>query len=71
MRIPVVLTVDEVRRTLLALDGVSHTIAALLYGTGMRIMEALLLRVKDVDFERGTIIVREAKLLKAKHVKPL
>ena len=60
-RIPVVLTVDEVRRTLLALDGVSHTIAALLYGTGMRIMEALRLRVKDVDFERGTIIVREAK----------
>ena len=60
-RISVVLTVDEVRRTLVALDGVSHTIAALLYGTGMRIMEALRLRVKDVDFERGTIIVREAK----------
>jgi integron integrase len=61
VRIPVVLTVDEVRRTLLALDGVSNTIAALLYGTGMRIMEALRLRVKDVDFERGTIIVRDAK----------
>jgi integron integrase len=60
-RLPVVLTVDEVRRTLVAMDGVSRTIAALLYGTGMRIMEALRLRVKDIDFERGTIIVREAK----------
>jgi site-specific recombinase XerD len=60
-RLPMVLTVDEVRRTLVAIDGVSRTIAALLYGTGMRIMEALRLRVKDIDFERGTIIVREAK----------
>jgi integron integrase len=60
-RLPVVLTVDEVRRTLLAMDGVSRTIASLLYGTGMRIMEALRLRVKDVDFARGAIIVREAK----------
>jgi integron integrase len=60
-RLPVVLTVDEVRRTLLAMDGTPQTIARLLYGTGMRIMEALRLRVKDVDFERGAIIVREAK----------
>jgi integron integrase len=60
-RLPVVLTVDEVRRTLVAMDGISRTIAALLYGTGMRIMEALRLRVKDIDFERGMIVVREAK----------
>ena len=60
-RLPVVLTVDEVRRTLVAMDGVSRVIAALLYGTGMRIMEALRLRVKDMDFERGMIVVREAK----------
>ncbi len=60
-RLPVVLTVHEVRRTLVAMDGESRTIAALLYGTGMRIMEALRLRVKDMDFERGVIMVREAK----------
>ncbi len=57
-RLPVVLTVDEVRRTLVAMDGVSRTIAALLRGTGMRIMEALRLHVKDMDVERGVILDR-------------
>ena len=60
-RLPVVLTVDEVRRTLAAMDGTARLIAQLLYGTGMRIMEAMRLRVKDVEFERSVIIVREAK----------
>jgi integron integrase len=60
-RLPVVLTVDEVTRTLAHLDGTHWLIASLLYGTGMRVMEALRLRVKDVDFEHGAIIVREAK----------
>ena len=63
-RLPEVLTVDEVRRTLAALveHAPEHALfAQLLYGTGMRILEGLRLRTKDVDFERGAIIVREAK----------
>ena len=65
-RLPVVLTVDEVRRTLTAMDGTARLIAQLLYGTGMRIMEAMRLRVKDVEFDRGVIIVCEAKLAKVR-----
>ncbi|GAB4218512.1 MAG: class 1 integron integrase IntI1 [Rhodoferax sp.] len=60
-RLPTVLTTDEVQRTLLRLDGVHRLVAQLLYGTGMRILEGLRLRVKDVDFEHGAIIVREGK----------
>lgn len=60
-RLPVVLTTDEVLRLLAHLDGVQHLLAQLLYGTGMRILEALRLRVQDVDFEHGAIIVREGK----------
>jgi integron integrase len=60
-RLPVVLTVDEVRRTLSAMDGTTQLIAKLLYGTGMRIMEAMRLRVEDVEFDCGAIIVRESK----------
>lgn len=60
-RLPVVLTSDEVRRLLAAMDGAYGLIAALLYGTGMRILEALRLRTKDLDFEHGAIVVREAK----------
>ena len=66
-RLPEVLTVDEVRRTLAALreQAPEHSLfAQLLYGTGMRILEGLRLRTKDVDFERGAIIVREATLRK-------
>jgi len=53
-RLPVVLTVQEVRAVLARLDGVHALLARLLYGTGMRIMEALRLRVKDIDFTRAT-----------------
>lgn len=60
-RLPAVLTMDEVQRTLLGMDGVHRLVAQLLYGTGMCVMEALRLRVKDVDFEHGAIVVREAK----------
>jgi integron integrase len=60
-RLPVVLTPDEVAKILCLLDGEHRLFAQLLYGTGMRINEGLQLRVKDVDFERGTIIVREGK----------
>jgi site-specific recombinase XerD len=60
-RIPSVLTKDEVAVLLAQLDGVAALLARLLYGTGMRLMEGMRLRVKDVDFDRHVIIVREAK----------
>jgi integron integrase len=60
-RIPSVLTKDEVAGVLALLQGEVGLIAQLLYGTGMRLMEGLRLRIKDVDFERSAIIVREAK----------
>ncbi len=60
-RIPSVLTKDEVAGLLAAMDGVTALLARLLYGTGMRLMEGMRLRVKDVGFDRHVIIVREAK----------
>ena len=60
-RIPSVLTRDEVAALLKAMEGPVALIACLLYGTGMRLMEGMRLRVKDVDFDRKVIIVREAK----------
>ncbi len=57
-RLPVVLTPDEVVRILGFLEGEHRLFAQLLYGTGMRISEGLQLRVKDLDFDHGTIIVR-------------
>lgn len=60
-RLPVVLTPSEVRELLLHIDGTAGLVAQLLYGTGMRLMEALRLRVKDVEFARREIIVREGK----------
>lgn len=60
-RIPSVLTRAEVAALLGALDGEMALLGKLLYGTGMRLMEGLRLRVKDLDFDRQAIIVREAK----------
>ncbi|MBK9626075.1 MAG: integron integrase [Rhodocyclaceae bacterium] len=60
-RIPSVLTKDEVAAVLTRMDGITALLARLLYGTGMRLMEGIRLRVKDVDFDRHVIIVREAK----------
>ncbi|WP_372342184.1 integron integrase [Geothrix sp. PMB-07] len=60
-RLPVVLTLEEVVSLLNQLNGTLGLIAHLLYGTGMRLMEGLRLRVKDIDFERREIIVREGK----------
>lgn len=60
-RLPVVLTVDEVRQVLCRLDGVSQLVAELLYGTGLRITECLTLRIKDIDFGAGSIHVRSGK----------
>jgi integron integrase len=60
-RLPVVLTPSEVSTLLGRLRGSSALIVKLLYGTGLRIMEALRLRVKDLDFERLEILVRDGK----------
>lgn len=60
-RLPSVLTQDEVTDLLAALHGESATIATLLYGAGLRLMEALRLRVKDLDLVRRQIVIREAK----------
>jgi integron integrase len=60
-RLPVVLTQAEVQAILSRLDGTMWLIASLLYGSGLRIMEALRLRVKDIDFARREILVREGK----------
>lgn len=60
-RIPSVLTPGEVAALLGAMEGTIALVARLLYGTGMRLLEALRLRVKDVDFERQVIVVRQAK----------
>lgn len=60
-RLPVVLTPTEVRSLLLHMQGTTGLIAQLLYGTGMRLLESLRLRVKDVEFARREIIIREGK----------
>lgn len=60
-RLPVVLTPAEVKVVIDRLDGVSRIVALLLYGGGLRVLECLRLRVKDLDFARKQIMVREAK----------
>jgi len=60
-RLPVVLTVPEVQQVLVHMSGEMGLLARLLYGTGMRLMEGIRLRVKDVDFDRHVIIVRDGK----------
>jgi len=57
----VVLTRGEVEALLVRLDGVPWIVAVLLYGSGLRLMECLRLRVKDIDFTRGEILVREGR----------
>lgn len=60
-RLPTVLTRSEVQALLIHVDGVPGLVVRLLYGTGMRLMEGLRLRVKDVDLVRREIVVREGK----------
>jgi integron integrase len=60
-RIPVVLTVQEVQSVLSLMTGTEALLAALLFGSGLRLREALGLRVKDVDFDRQAIVVRSGK----------
>ena len=60
-RVPVVLSRTEVTRLLSVMEGTEGDLARLLYGTGMRLMEALRLRVKDLDFDRREITIRGGK----------
>jgi integron integrase len=60
-RVPTVLSRDEVRRVLEAISGEARLVAMLLYGAGLRLMEACSLRVKDVDLDRREIVVRLGK----------
>jgi integron integrase len=67
-RLPVVLSRTEVERLLTMLDGETWLMSALLYGSGMRLMECMRLRVKDIDFERRQIAVRNGKGAKDRQV---
>jgi site-specific recombinase XerD len=60
-RLPVVFTREEVRLILSRLEGTPSLVAGLLYGAGLRLMEAMRLRVKDLDFSLGQITVRDGK----------
>src|SRR2546423_1119276 len=60
-RLPVVLTQSEVRSLLHELSGNTWLVASILYGAGLRLLEGLRLRVKDVDFERRELLVRDGK----------
>ena len=61
-RLPVVLSVPETRRLLNAVsDGIYRLMIELMYGAGLRLLECCRLRVKDVDFDRRQIIIREGK----------
>ena len=66
--VPVVLSVEEVEKVIQNLKNVQWVIGCLLYGTGMRLTEALKLRVKDIDFDRNFIIIRDAKGAKDRSV---
>jgi len=60
-RLPTVLTKTEVARVLSAMSGTSQLMAKLLYGSGLRMLECLRLRVKDIDFDQRCIIIRDGK----------
>lgn len=60
-RVPTVLSRDEIQCLLTQMDGRPWLLASVLYGTGLRLMECLRLRIKDVDFARNEITVRDGK----------
>lgn len=60
-RLPVVLTMEETRDVIAHVLGLAHLVVRLLYGSGLRLLEALTLRIKDIDFARGQITVRDPK----------
>lgn len=60
-RLPVVLTRDEIQRLFAELNGRNALIAGLFYGSGLRLLDALRLRVKDVDFSASQLVIRDGK----------
>lgn len=63
-RLPTVMSKDEAKRILRAMSGTHQLMAKLFYGSGLRLMECVRLRVKDIDFEMNQIAVRDAKGMK-------
>jgi integron integrase len=61
VRVPVVLTPEEAKQVIAVMSGVPQLVVKLLYGSGLRLMEALRLRVKDLDFEMKQLTVRDGK----------
>ena len=61
VRVPVVLTVEEVKQVLVAMSGTPQLVAKLLYGSGLRLLEGLRLRVQDLDFQMRQVTVRDGK----------
>ena len=61
LRLPIVLTRDEVDRVLAEMHGTTQLMAQMLYGSGLRLMECCQLRVKDIDVSRAELVVREGK----------
>ena len=61
VRLPVVLSTEEVSRLLMQMSGDNLLMARLMYGGGLRLMELVRLRVKDIDFDHGYIVVRDGK----------
>lgn len=61
MRLPVVMTRDEVKTVLAQLSGDKWLMASLMYGAGLRLMECLRLRIQDIDFSRNEILARDGK----------
>jgi integrase len=66
--VPVVLSPEDVRRVLRVMTGMSRLVASLLYGAGLRLLECLEIRVKDLDFDRREITVRRGKGRKDRRV---
>ena len=60
-KLPVILTCDEVARLLVQMKGAPQLMARVQYGTGIRLMQCMRLRVKDIDFGRNEIVVRAGK----------
>lgn len=61
VKLPVVFTRDEVNKILSNMKSTTHLMASLLYGAGLRLMECIRLRVKDIDFNANSILIREGK----------
>jgi len=66
-RLPVVLTRNEVKQVLGNMEGSTWLVASLLYGSGLRLLDGLRLRVQDIDFEKNAILVRDGKGGKDRH----